>query len=104
MYCVIPIQETSKNGVKTAKIRRPSRGNFLRQIKNLSTHLRGFANWSEKFMPRARSDNPGGQTGRSPFLPNFIKRGSYGRADFTSVREKSCPLYSSGSPLVFASA
>jgi hypothetical protein len=45
-----------------------------------------------------------GQTGRSPFFPNFIKCGTYARADFTSVREKSCPLNSSGSPLVFASA
>jgi hypothetical protein len=45
-----------------------------------------------------------GQTGRSPFFPNFIKCGTYARADFTSVREKSCPLNSSGSPVVFASA
>jgi hypothetical protein len=39
-----------------------------------------------------------------PIFPNFIKRGTYTRANFTSVREKSCPLNSSDSPLVFASA
>lgn len=30
--------------------------------------------------------------------------GTYARADFTSVREKSCPLNRSGSPLAFARA
>src|SRR6266849_9044773 len=38
------------------------------------------------------------------FPPNFTKRGTHARADFTSVREKSWPLNRSGSPLVFASA
>jgi hypothetical protein len=34
-------------------------------------------------------------------FPNFIKRGTHARADFTSVREKSCPLDKSGSPYGF---
>jgi hypothetical protein len=42
-----------------------------------------------------------GQTERSPFSTNFIKRGTHARADFTSVREKSCPLNRSGSPYGF---
>jgi hypothetical protein len=34
--------------------------------------------------------NTRGQTGRTPFLANFIERGIHAPADFTSVREKSC--------------
>ena len=37
-------------------------------------------------------------------LPALVPQPTHARADFTSVREKSCPLNKSGSPLDFASA
>ena len=36
--------------------------------------------------------------------PSLFRSQAHPRADFTSVREKPCPLNKSGSPLVFASA
>jgi hypothetical protein len=37
-------------------------------------------------------------------VPSLVAQPTHARADFTSVREKSCPLNKSGSPLDFASA
>jgi hypothetical protein len=37
-------------------------------------------------------------------VPSLVAQPTHAHADFTSVREKSCPLNKSGSPLDFASA
>jgi hypothetical protein len=42
--------------------------------------------------------------GQTSHVPSLVQQPTHARADFTSVREKSCPLNKSGSPLDFASA